>query len=87
MSPRNVSKRSKKKRGEREFIFNQVHFTRRLQSAPFFLPANIIKRALNFCGHVNKIEIEIAEYERRRMCERQRDIYIGGIVGGKDESG
>lgn len=41
----------------------------------FFLPANIIKRALNFCGHVNKIEIEIAEYERRRMCERQRDIY------------
>lgn len=25
-----------KKRGEREFIFNQVHFTRRLQSAPFF---------------------------------------------------
>lgn len=51
------------KRSEREFIFNQVYFTRTLQSAPFFLfflPGNIIKRALNFCGHVNKIEMEIA---------------------------
>ena len=54
-----------RKRSEREFIFNQVYFTRTLQSAPFFLfffflPRNIIKRAFNFCGHVNKIEMEIA---------------------------
>lgn len=53
-----------RKNGARENLF-LTRFTLRVRckallSFFFFLPGNIIKRALNFCGHVNKIEMEIA---------------------------